>query len=204
MAGDSAGFWDERYGREDYAYGTEPNAFLRDHAALIPPGPVLCLGDGEGRNSVHLAALGHAVTAVDQSAVGLEKARRLAAGKGVSLETVRADLADFEIQPGTWAGIVNIFCHLPPELRTRIHRAAVAGLRDGGVFLLEAYPPEQLKYRTGGPSTLDLLMDPADLRRELAGLRFELFEARLREVREGAMHSGTAAVVQVVGVKAST
>lgn len=201
MAEGPSNFWDERYADEAYMYGTEPNDFLREHAHLIPSGPVLCLGAGEGRNAVHLARHGYAVTAVDGSAVGLEKARKLAAEAGVSIETVHADLADFEIEPGAWAGIVNIFCHLPPDLRERVHRAAVEGLRPGGVFLLEGYTPEQLNYGTGGPGKIEMLMAPDDLSRELGRLRFELFEARLREVREGSKHTGEAAVVQIVGVK---
>jgi len=198
---ETAATWDDRFGGTDYLYGTEPNEFLRDQAHRIPPGPVLCLGEGEGRNAVYLAALGHAVTAVDGSAVGLDKARRLAAERGVSIETRQADLAEFEIEPGAWAGVVNVFCHMPSSLRARVHAAAVAGLRPGGVFLLEGYTPEQLQYGTGGPKNTDMLWTPEDLRRDLDGLRLELFEARVREVREGSKHTGAAAVLQIVGVK---
>ena len=69
-------FWDNRYATDDFVYGTEPNDFLRHCANYIPDGPVLCLGEGEGRNAVFLAGRGHAVTAMDQSSVGLHKARR--------------------------------------------------------------------------------------------------------------------------------
>ena len=193
--------WDERYAGADYMYGTEPNEFLRNHAGQIPDGPVLCLGEGEGRNAVHLAGLGHAVTAVDQSAVGMAKARKLAAAKGVAIETGVADLAEFEIRPGHWSGIVSIFCHLPPALRGHVMGAAAAGLRAGGVFLLEGYTVEQLKYRTGGPSVPELMVSAADLRRELAGLRFQRAEELVRPVREGALHNGDAAVVQIVAVR---
>ena len=60
--------WDERFATADYVYGTEPNGFVAAMAAQIPAGPVLCLAEGEGRNAVHLAALGHRVKAVDQFA----------------------------------------------------------------------------------------------------------------------------------------
>jgi SAM-dependent methyltransferase len=66
-------FWDDRYRGETYAYGTEPNDFLRASAMRIPPGRVLCLAEGEGRNAVFLAALGYEVTAVDLSSEGLRK-----------------------------------------------------------------------------------------------------------------------------------
>ncbi len=193
--------WDERYGGADYVYGTEPNEFLRQYAGRIPDGPVLCLGEGEGRNAVHLAGLGHKVTAVDQSAVGMDKAHRLATGRGVAIETVTADLAHFVIEPGAWAGIVTIFCHLPPALRRRVMAQVAAGLRPGGVFLLEGYTVEQLQYRTGGPSTPDLMMSATGLKRELPGLRFERAEELVRSFNEGTMHNGDAAVVQIVAVR---
>src|SRR4051812_38221280 len=108
--------WDERYSRPGYAYGTAPNEFLAELAGLIPPGPVLTLGEGEGRNAAFLASLGPGVVAVDQSAVGLAKARRLAADRGLEIETVQADLAAFPIEPGAWAGVVSVFCHLPKQV----------------------------------------------------------------------------------------
>ena len=85
--GCDGGMWDRRYYRDEYVYGTEPNDFLRSMADRIPEGPVLCLAEGEGRNAVHLAALGHHVLGVDSSAVGLKKARDLAKAKGVSIDT---------------------------------------------------------------------------------------------------------------------
>ncbi len=193
--------WDERYAGEDYHYGTEPNDFLASVADRIPEGPVLCLAEGEGRNAVHLASLGHPVTAVDASAVGLEKARRLARRRGVEIETVASDLASFVIDPEAWAGIVSIFGHLPPPLRTRVHGAAVRGLRTGGVFVLEAYTPAQLELRTGGPPTAELMMDRRTLERELEGLRLDIAREIRRPVHEGRGHRGQAAVVQILGVK---
>src|SRR4051812_40107727 len=97
--------WDERYSGPEFAYGTEPNDFLAAVADRIPPGPVLMLGEGEGRNAVFLAGLGYEVVAVDQSEAGLAKARRLADERGVRVRTRRADLRDYPIEPGAWAGI---------------------------------------------------------------------------------------------------
>src|SRR4051812_11214569 len=109
--------WNERYGRDDYLFGTEPNDFLAAHAREIPRGPVLCLAEGEGRNAVFLAGLGYQVTGVDQSAVGLDKATKLATERGVSIQTVVADLGEYFIEPTSWTGIVSVFFHVPPPLR---------------------------------------------------------------------------------------
>lgn len=194
-------FWDSRYSEPGFVYGTEPNEFLVSAARHIPKGRVLCLAEGEGRNAVYLASLGYDVTGVDSSAVGMKKSVELAKSRNVTITTVVADLAEFIIEPNRWNGIVSIFCHLPPELRARIHHASVAGLRPGGAFVLEAYTPRQLVLKTGGPQSLELMMTLEVLREELRGL--ELVEAREieRVVNEGHFHRGPGAVVQVVGIK---
>ncbi|AAR33901.1 MULTISPECIES: SAM-dependent methyltransferase [Geobacter] len=193
--------WNERYDTEEFVYGREPNAFLAGVSAMMPPGDVLCLAEGEGRNAVFLARQGHRVLAVDASAVGLSKAARLAEEHGVRIETLTTDLADLVIEPGRWDAIVSIFCHVPPPVRRVLHRQAVAGLRPGGLFVLEAYTPAQLELRTGGPPTVELLMTLADLREELAGLEFLQAREIERDVVEGRLHTGRGAVVQIVARK---
>lgn len=193
--------WNERYDTEEFVYGREPNAFLAGVSAMMPPGDVLCLAEGEGRNAVFLARRGHRVLAVDSSAVGLAKAAQLAEEHGVRIETLTADLADLVIEPGRWDAIVSIFCHVPPPIRRTLHRQAVAGLRPGGLFVLEAYTPAQLEFRTGGPPTVELLMTLADLREELAGLEFLQAREIERDVVEGRLHTGRGAVVQIVARK---
>lgn len=193
--------WDERYSQPGFAYGTEPNEFLAVAAGRIPAGPVLSLGEGEGRNAAFLAGLGHRVVAVDQSEVGLAKARRMAADRGLTIETVCSDLAGYAIEPGAWAGIVSVFCHLPRRVRKPLHTAAVRGLRPGGVLVLEAYTPAQIGRGTGGPRDPDMLPTLAELTVELTGLEFAHARELDREVREGTYHTGVASVVQVVGVR---
>lgn len=190
--------WNERYDRAEYVFGTEPNDFLASVAEQIPAGPVLCLAEGEGRNAVFLAGRGHAVTAVDQSAVGLAKAERLAAERGAAIATVVTDLGGFAIEPGAWAGIVSIFFHVPRELRAAVYRRAVAGLRPGGVFVLEAYTPAQIALGTGGPRDPNLMPTLGLLRAELAGLEIAIGRELRRPVIEGIGHTGEAEVVQVL------
>jgi SAM-dependent methyltransferase len=160
--------WDERFSSSEYIYGTAPNDFLASVASQIPQGKVLCLADGEGRNGTHLASLGYEVVAVDGSSVGLAKTQKLAQEKQVEICTIHADLADFVIESQTWDGIVSIFCHLPPELRAKVHHQAMQGLKPNGVFILEAFAPEQLPYNTGGPKNIDMLPDLSQLQQELS------------------------------------
>lgn len=82
--------FDARYAEPGFAYGKEPNDFVREQAPALPECPALCLCEGQGRNAVFLAGRGHAVTVVDRSAVGLTRARELASEAGVTPETVCA------------------------------------------------------------------------------------------------------------------
>jgi len=191
--------WDARYHEEGWAFGKEPNDFLREAADRLPAnGRMLCLAEGQGRNAVWLAQRGHEVTAMDQSAAGLEGAKQLAAERGVTLTTVRADLAEFEIEPGAWQGIVSIFAHVDGALRARVHARVERGLAPGGVFVLEAYRPEQIGRGTGGPSDDDRMVNLARLRRELPTLEFLVAREIDREVLEGVRHRGMSSVVQLV------
>lgn len=193
--------WDERYSAEEYAYGTDPNDFLAEQANKIPQGKVLCLAEGEGRNAVYLAKQGYEVVAVDASSVGMQKAQRLASDNDVTITTVVSDLAHFQIEPNTYDGVVSIFCHVPKDIRAKLHRDVIAGLKPGGILLLEAYTPAQLQHGTGGPKTDELTMTMGALKIELADLEFLLVQEIERDVIEGLYHTGRGAVVQVVARK---
>lgn len=193
-------FWNAHYGENEYAYGTEPNDFLKEQT-FPSNGKILCLAEGEGRNSVYLVKQGYDVTGVDFSVAGIEKINRLAQENGVEVTTICADLAEFDCGENNWDGIVLIFAHLPEAVREKVHHQLYNALKPGGKLVLEAYRQEQLEHQTGGPKSLDLLYS-----KELLTTDFNLFrklsiEEKTRDVHEGKYHFGTAAVVQVVGVK---
>jgi hypothetical protein len=200
MADRAGDRWDERYTAHPAAFGTEPNDFLVDHAPRIPlgRGPVLCLGDGQGRNGVYLAGLGHDVISIDLSTVGLAAAEQLAAEHGVTITTVAADLTDY-VPPQGCAGVVSIFCHLPSAVRAVAYPRLIAALVPSGFWIHESYAPDQLNRSTGGPTDPDLLVSAARLERELGGLSHLLVRERIRPVVEGPLHTGDAAVVQYLG-----
>ena len=194
--------WDERYQRDTLTYGAEPNDFLIEQVGLLQAGSCLCLAEGQGRNAVWLAGQGFAVTAVDQSRVGMERAQDLAAERGVTLATEVADLAHYDLGSESWDNIISIFGHLPSGLRRHVHRRVVEALRPGGIFLLEAYTPQQLETSgTGGPPDQDMLPTVEILITELAGLEILLAHEILRQVNEGEHHKGEGAVVQFVARK---
>ncbi|MPQ75820.1 cyclopropane-fatty-acyl-phospholipid synthase family protein [Hydrogenovibrio sp. JE_KL2] len=190
--------WDDRYAVDEYVYGTSPNTFLAEHYQQLPKGKVLCLAEGEGRNAVFLAEQGYDVTAVDNSAVGLEKAQKLAQQRGVAIETVVADLAHFDLGQSKWDGIVSIFCHLPPAMRQGVHAQIANALKPNGIFLLEAYCPKQLEYKTGGPQVVEMTVSLENLENEIQGLDCLMMHETERDVSEGTFHSGLGAVVQLI------
>lgn len=194
--------WEERYGADHYVYGIEPNGFLVANVASIPMGEVLCLADGEGRNSVYLAGMGRTVSAVDLTEAGVAKTLRLAAGCGATVHAEIGDLADYDLGADRWDGIVSIFAHLPSAVRVDLHRRVVRALRPGGVLLLEAYTPDQIGRGTGGPPSPDLTMTAKGLRRELLLLEFLHLAEVEREIVEGVGHTGYGSVVQVIARKA--
>lgn len=194
-------FWDARYRGEAYAYGREPNEFLRGEAHRIPRGDVLCLAEGEGRNAVFLAGLGHRVTAVDFSTEGLRKGERLAKESGVTVTFVQADLAAFEPPVDALTGIISIFAHTPAETRRRVHAWVPKALAPGGVFILEAYTPNQIAFGTGGPKNPALCMTLDELRADLAALDLVVAREVERDIHEGSLHGGRSATVQIVGVR---
>jgi len=133
--------------------------------------------------------------------VGLARAEQLALERGVRLRTEVADLRDYAIAPGAWAGIVSVWVQVPREIRAPMHARCAAGLAPGGVVVIEAYTPEQMGRGTGGPDDPTRFPTLADLRAELAGLEFEIAREIERDIHEGAYHHGRSAVVQVVARK---
>jgi len=194
-------FWDQNFSAAGYKYGTQPNAFLVWQAQrLAPASDVLVPGDGEGRNGVWLAQQGHRVTAMDGSVVGLQKAQALAAERGVTLATVHGDLADWAPASASFDAVVLTFVHLPPAIRAGAHRRLAAGLRPGGLLLLEAFHPLQLQHSSGGPKDETMLYTPEQLRADVGDALEELL-AWQGEVTldEGPGHQGRAHVTRFVG-----
>ena len=197
----SAATWDERFNSEEYRYGKEANDFLKSSYQQIPKGKVLCIGEGEGRNSVFLAKQGYNVTALDYSIIGLQKTEKLAKENNVNVNLIHEDITKYKFEINAWNGIVSIFCHFDKSNRQKVHKSCVNALAPGGVFLLEAYSPDQLKYGSGGPKTIDLLMELSEVKNELTGLEFIQAHKVERKIIEGTLHNGMASVIQILAKK---
>ncbi len=194
--------WDERFGEKDYAYGTEPNDFLRIRAHVLPRrGKILCICEGEGRNAVYLAQEDFKVTAMDASKVGMEKALALAEEKNVDLEYFVSDIENFDMGKEKWDGIVSISAHFPSKLAKNVYKRAEKALKDNGVFMLEGYNAGQLEYDTGGPKDADRLVSLDMLKASFQTFQFLHQIDTIRDVTEGKYHTGEASVTQFIAQK---
>ena len=202
----SAGaFWDEIFGAQKDIYGRDPNDFLRLAAGNLKPGSrILSLGEGEGRNALHLLRLGHRVTCLDASVIARDRALRSFERENLPGEYRVMDLSrelPGEEFPGEkWDAVVSIWCHLPAPLRQKIHALLPEWLSEGGAYIAEGYSTDQLRFGTGGPGDVELLYDPVQIAREIP-LQLEIFQKTERFVREGSKHNGMSATMQIIARK---
>lgn len=190
----NSSYWDARFNEAGFAYGEAPNAFLRAACENILPGDALSLCEGEGRNAVYLALRGFRVTAVDFSPVGLAKAEALATRHGVTITTVLADLADFELGEQRWDLVTAIFAQPASATRQRLYRSLQQGLRPGGAFILEAKVEAQATASDRYPGA-------AILTQEIAPLSIALAQEQSHELNEGRYHVGLHDTVQILAFK---
>ncbi|NQV97679.1 MAG: class I SAM-dependent methyltransferase [Acidimicrobiaceae bacterium] len=194
--------WDDRYAGSEFAFGTKPNDFLRECVESTNIASeaidILCIGDGEGRNGVFLATAGHRVTTVDLSLVGVRKGRDLAKQHGVTVNSLVADLDNYDLENTKWDLVVSIFCHMPPTLRTKVHRNIVSALRPGGSFLREAYRPANVGRGVGGPQNPELCVTLVEIETQFSDFSFVIAREVERYIAEGKFHSGFSATTQVL------
>ena len=195
-------FWNGYYTEEAYAYGTEPNSYFRQRLDALPPGRLLLLAEGEGRNAVYAARCGWEVTAVDFSAEARAKALRLAGAQGVRLDYQVADLIALGWRrPGHYDAVGLIYAHLAPADRRAVHAAAAASLAPGGRLFLEAFSPQQLGSPSGGPRMAGMLYEPAALAEDFAGLALLEDQTLSVVLCEGSFHAGPASVMRMLATR---
>jgi SAM-dependent methyltransferase len=175
--------WNRRYAGSELLWTAEPNRFLVAETSGLPPGRALDLACGEGRNAVWLAERGWEVTGVDFADVGLDKARGLAAARGVDPTWVEADLLDYDPPPEAFDLVVILYLQLPAEERTRVLRSAAAAVAPGGTLVVVAHDRSNLEHGHGGPQDPGVLATPAEVAADLD--RLEVERADVMERRDG-------------------
>jgi SAM-dependent methyltransferase len=195
--------WNARFAREDFLFGEEPNTFLRAQAhRLRPDSSVLCVADGEGRNSVWLAEQGFHVTAFDFALNAVAKAKRLAQRRNVR---VSHELGDAYTWPWTvkrYDALVAVFIQfVPPEGRDGVFAGMKSAVAPGGLFLLEGYRPEQVDYGTGGPPRREHMYTREWLESTFRGWEILVLDDYDAVIQEGQAHNGMSALIDLVARK---
>jgi len=162
--------WQRRYGASDYVAKTAPIDFLKEKIDVLGGGKALCLAAGAGRNAVYLAQRGFAVTAVDISSAGLKLCGDLAAQRGVEVESVEADLLEYDMGAGQY-DLITKFYYYQPEL----FAAVKAALKPGGLFIFQTFSLDQLNF-DWGPRNPAHLVRPNELLTEFADCRLRYYE----------------------------
>jgi 2-polyprenyl-3-methyl-5-hydroxy-6-metoxy-1,4-benzoquinol methylase len=191
--------WNSRYSDIEYVYGKEPNVFFKTELDKLQPGRILLPAEGEGRNAVYAASQGWEVWACDQSDEGKKKALKLAEASGVSIRYDTGNLETMKFPENHFDVIALIFVHQMPDERRVFHQRLHQYLKPGGFLLSESYSKEQLKFQTGGPKDIEMLVTPELLAEDFSNLQILSNQTVQTTVNEGILHKGEAAVVRVVG-----
>jgi SAM-dependent methyltransferase len=193
--------WDQRYSGEEYVYGTLPNLYFSEKIKALPPGKLLLPAEGEGRNAVFAAGLGWQVTAVDYSEEGKKKALKLAENLSVNIGYIVDDLAGFDFGKEVYDAVALVYAHFTPEYRSQIHRRIVSCLKPGGMLILEAFNPDQLKNNSGGPKSIEMLYTIPMLEDDFKELTILQLEETSIDLDQGDYHQGNAAIIRLLARK---
>jgi SAM-dependent methyltransferase len=174
--------WNRRYASQELFWSGEPNLFLVQEVADLPPGRAIDLAAGEGRNAIWLTERGWRTTAVDFAESGLEKGRRIATERGLEVNWVPADLLEFDPGEGCFDLVLLFYLQVPwNEMRTVLGRAA-RSVAPGGTFLLVGHDRSNLQHGHGGPRSEKVLYTPEAVAAELGDLQIVEATTRLRPV----------------------
>ncbi|MCZ6888274.1 MAG: methyltransferase domain-containing protein [Gammaproteobacteria bacterium] len=185
--------WNERYAARELVWSARPNQQLVDSLASLgaAPGRALDVGCGEGRNALWLAEQGWQVTAVDFSSVAIDKARQIAARRGVAVDWVVADVVDWEPPRHGFDLAIATYLQTSSAERERWLRHAVDALADAGVFIYIGHDTSNLEHGTGGPKSADVLATPGDIECGLPGFEIVQAEVVMRNFDTEPEHGGS-------------
>ena len=198
--------WDDRYSKKEFAYGEQPNNYLKEQLFKIPVGAILFPAEGEGRNSVYAATLGWTVFAFDLSIEGKKKAIQLANKHQVEINYEAGEFQSFTYQPNEFDAIALIYAHFPADKKSSYHKILTSYLRSGGIVIFEAFSKKHLDYVTknekvGGPKNISELFSIDEIKSDFNNFEIiELVEQEI-ELNEGLFHNGKGSVIRFVGQK---
>ena len=198
--------WNYRYSNDEYAYGKQPNNYLKEELEKLIPGAILFPAEGEGRNAVFAAKLGWNVSAFDISAEGKNKALRLAEANRVIIDYQVGELERLNYKPEQFDAIALIYAHFPADIKSRCHKMLDKCLRQNGIIIFEAFSKKHIDYiakneKVGGPKELAMLFSVEELKSDFENYEIIALEEKEIELNEGIFHNGKGSVVRFIGQK---
>ena len=199
-------FWNDRYGKQEFAYGEAPNVYIEEKLPLFEAGRILFPAEGEGRNAVYAAQLGWDVAAFDFSAKGKEKAEKLAHSKNVKIDYQVKAFFEEQYEPESFDAIGLTFVHFPPDIKTEMHKRLDSYLKVGGHIIMEAFSKEhreisKVNPAVGGPPDAKMMYAIEEIERDFK--HYEIIELKKEKtyLDEGYGHVGESSVIRFIGRK---
>jgi hypothetical protein len=207
-------FWDQRYNEEGWAYGSEPNEFVKEQLDILklecePTSTKLLFpAEGEGRNAVFAALLGFDVYAFDISHSGKAKAESLATMHETSISYLVSSFDSLTIEKESMDGLVFCYTHFPKNLQPLFIEKMLTLLKPEGRIIFECFSENNLPFRksnpnVGGPDNIDMLYTINSVQ-ELFNNCSELqVQETVVQLNEGKYHVGEGCVIRMTGRKSS-
>ncbi|WP_149206647.1 class I SAM-dependent methyltransferase [Flavobacterium johnsoniae] len=198
--------WDDRYKNEEFAYGEEPNNYLKEQIEKLEIGTILFPAEGEGRNAIFAAKLGWEVSAFDISEEGRNKALLLAEKNSVSIDYQIGELETLDFHTAQFNAIALIYAHFPAAIKSEIHKQLDKFLKKDGIIIFEAFSKKHLEYVTknekvGGPKDIESLFSIEEIKADFPNYEIIELEEKEIELSEGLFHNGTGSVIRFIGRK---
>ena len=198
--------WNDRYSKDEFAYGEQPNNYLKEQLEKLPVGAILFPAEGEGRNAVFAATLGWAVSAFDISTEGKKKALRLAENNKVTMDYQVGELQDLNYKADQFDAIALIYAHFPADIKSIYHNKLDRYLRKGGTIIFEAFSKKHIGFiskneKVGGPKDIDMLFSIDEIKSDFPNYEIIELEEKEIELSEGLFHNGRGSVIRFVGEK---
>jgi 2-polyprenyl-3-methyl-5-hydroxy-6-metoxy-1,4-benzoquinol methylase len=198
--------WNDRYAKDEFAYGVQPNNYLKEQLEKLPVGTILFPAEGEGRNAVFAAQLGWKVSAFDISIEGKNKAFRLAEANQVTIDYQVGELEALNYDAGQFDAMALIYAHFPADVKSFYHKSLDKYLRKDGLVIFEAFSKRHVDYiakneKVGGPKEIGMLFSVDELKSDF--VNYEIIELAEKEIElsEGLFHNGKGSVIRFVGRK---
>jgi len=198
--------WNDRYSSEEFAYGEDPNNYLKEQLEKLNPGAILFPAEGEGRNAIFAAKSGWKVSAFDISEEGKNKALKLAAANNVSIDYQVGELETLDFQEEQFDTIALIYAHFPAEIKSVIHKQLDKLLRKNGIVIFEAFSKKHIEYlavneKVGGPKDIESLFSIEEIQGDFSNYEIIILEEKEIELNEGLFHNGKGSVIRFIGKK---